>query len=145
MLRRQQFGRRQRRLHPSVQRKLKIAVPYFTLGLLTLVATYIFFDPPDWTLWLPFAGLFVLLEFFTVEVNDRLMHSSSIMVVMTAGVIFAIRPESDAVFAMSLMAGLGAFTSRAASNTSMAYGIARTASGPSARSGRIPGWARAAR
>jgi hypothetical protein len=56
-----------------------------------------------------FAGLFVLLELFTVEVNDRLFHSSSIMVVMTAGVIFALQPESSAMFAMALMAGLGAF------------------------------------
>ncbi len=89
-----------------MQRRLKIAVPYFLLGIAALVTSALVSDSPDWTIWLLFAGLFVLLELFTVEVNDRLFHSSSIMVVMTAGVIFAI--ESDAAFAMSLMAALGA-------------------------------------
>ncbi len=84
-------------------------MPYFLLGVLALVLSYLFADSPDWTLWFPFAALFVLLEMFTVEVNDRLFHSSSIMVVMTAGVIFAIQPGSDALFAMTLMASVGAF------------------------------------
>lgn len=94
------------RLHPSVQRRLKIAVPYSVLGLLALVVSYQFSDMPDWTIWGLFASLFVLLEIFTVEVNDKMFQSSSIMVIMTAGVIFAI--ESDAMFAMALMAALGA-------------------------------------
>ncbi|HEX6286414.1 MAG TPA: HD domain-containing phosphohydrolase, partial [Acidimicrobiia bacterium] len=55
-----------------------------------------------------FAALYVLLELLTVEVNDRMFQSSSIMVLMTAGVIFATQPSSDAVFALALMAGLGA-------------------------------------
>lgn len=101
--------RRYRRLHPSVQRKLRIAVPYFSLGLVALVVTYFVSEPPDWRLWMVFAALFVLLELFTVEVNDRMVQSSSIMVVMTAGVIFAIQPDSDATFAMTLMAAIGAF------------------------------------
>jgi len=78
------LGRRYQRLHPSVQRKLKVAVPYFALGVAVLVGTYFLSDTPDWTVFLPFAVLFVMLEMFTVEVNDRLMQSSSIMVVMTA-------------------------------------------------------------
>ena len=45
---------------------------------------------------------------FTVEVNDRMFQSSSIMVIMTAGVVFAIDPSSDAMFAMTLMAALAA-------------------------------------
>jgi putative nucleotidyltransferase with HDIG domain len=99
--------RRYWRLQPAVQRRLKIAVPYFSLGIVALVASALVSESPDWMIWLLFAGLFVLLELFTVEVNDRLFHSSSIMVVMTAGVIFAL--ESDAAFAMCLMAALGAF------------------------------------
>jgi len=78
------------------------------MGLFTLGVTWALFDPPRWSVWLLFAFLFVLLEFFTVEVNDRLFHSSSIMVVMTAGVIFAI--ESDATFAMALMAAMAMLT-----------------------------------
>jgi len=83
-------------------------VPYFALGVIALVVSFLYSDTPDWAVWALFASLFVLLELFTVEVNDRMFHSSSIMVIMTAGVIFAIQPGSDAVFAMGLMAGLGA-------------------------------------
>ena len=109
LLRLDHLKRRFRRLPPTVQRKIKVAVPYFLLGAATLVLAYRFSDLPDWSLWLPFAALFVLLEFFAVEVNDRLFQSSSIMVVMTAGVIFALEPGSDALFAMALMAAVGPF------------------------------------
>lgn len=110
LLRNSSVGKRYQRLHPSVQRKLKIAVPYSVVGILTLVASFFLFDMPNWLIWLPFTGLFVLFEFFAVEVNDRLFQSSSIMVVMTAGVIFAIQPGSDATFGMALMAGVALFT-----------------------------------
>jgi HD-GYP domain-containing protein (c-di-GMP phosphodiesterase class II) len=83
-------------------------VPYFAMGLGAIVLSGIYSELPDWTLWSLFTALFVLLELFTVEVNDRMFHSSSIMVIMTAGVIFAIHPDSDATFAMALMAALGA-------------------------------------
>ena len=110
LLKNSPVGRRYRRLHPAVQRKLKVAVPYCALGIVVLSVTFFLSDPPNWLIWLPFAALFVLLEFFAVEVNDRLFQSSSIMVVMTAGVIFAIQPDSDATFAMALMAGVALFT-----------------------------------
>ena len=92
-----------------MQRKLRIAVPYSLLGLLAIVVSATVSDMPDWRIWLLFTALFVLLELFAVEVNDRLFQSSSIMVVMTAGVIFATQPNSDATFAMAFMAGLAAF------------------------------------
>jgi len=79
------------------------------MGAAALIVSGTVSDAPNWPIWFLFTGLFVLLELFTVEVNDRLFHSSSIMVVMTAGVIFAIQPDSDAFFAMALMAGLAAF------------------------------------
>jgi putative nucleotidyltransferase with HDIG domain len=91
-----------------VQRKLKIAVPYFAAGFLVILLTFVLADPPDWGVWLVFTALYILLELLTVEVNDRLFQSSSIMVVMTAGVIFATQSNSDAVLALALMAGLGA-------------------------------------
>ena len=99
--------RRYWRLQPAVQRRLKIAVPYSVVGVATLVGVVVFADPPQWAIWLLFTGLFVLLEWFSVEVNDRLFHSSSIMVVMTAGVIFALEAGTSATFAMALMTAVG--------------------------------------
>lgn len=110
LLRRNPLSRRWNRLELSVQRRLSIAVPYFLMGIAVLIGSWYFFDPPVWRDWLPFAVLFVMLEMFTVEVNDRLFYSSSVMVVMTAGVVSAIQSDSDAIFGMALMAGLAFVT-----------------------------------
>lgn len=101
---------KQRRYPPSVVRKIKIAVPYAILGLAALVVSFRLSEMPSWPVWVLFAVLFVILEMFAVEVNDRLFISSSIMVIMTAGVIFAIQSDSSAMFAMALMAGTAMFT-----------------------------------
>ena len=85
-------------------------MPYSASGILVLATGFLLFDMPNWLIWLPFAALFVPFEFFAVEVNDRLFQSSSIMVVMTAGVIFAIEPGSDATLGMALMASVALFT-----------------------------------
>ncbi|MGH8950865.1 MAG: HD-GYP domain-containing protein [Acidimicrobiia bacterium] len=98
------------RLRPTVQRRLRIAVPYSVMGLAALIASFLISEPPNWGYWLPFAILFILLEFFAVEVNDRMLQSSSVMVAMTAGVILALLPDSDAMFGMALMGGLALFT-----------------------------------
>ncbi len=98
------------RLQPMAQRKFKIAASYSAMGVAALVVAFLVADPPNWLIWLPFTGLFVLLEFFAVEVNDRMMQSSSVMVVMTAGVIFAIQPGSDAMFGMALMGATALIT-----------------------------------
>ncbi len=98
------------RLQPMAQRKFKIAASYSAVGIAALVVSFLVADPPNWLIWLPFTGLFVLLEFFAVEVNDRMMQSSSVMVVMTAGVIFAIQPGSDAMFGMALMGATALIT-----------------------------------
>jgi HD-GYP domain-containing protein (c-di-GMP phosphodiesterase class II) len=98
------------RLRPTVQRRLRIAVPYSAMGLAALVVSYLISDPPGWGFWIPLAALFVLLEFFAVEVNDRMLQSASVMVAMTAGVILAMEPNSDAMFGMALMGALALFT-----------------------------------
>ena len=98
------------RLRPTVQRRLRIAVPYSLMGMAALISSFLFSADPDWGFWFPFAVLFVLIEFFAVEVNDRLLQSSSVMVLMSAGVILAILPGSDALFGLALMAGLGPLT-----------------------------------
>jgi putative nucleotidyltransferase with HDIG domain len=83
-------------------------VPYFAAGVATLIVAFATGGPPAWITWLLFTALFVLLESFAVEVNDRLFQSSSIMVVMTAGVIFAIETPAGAFVGMSLMTAAGA-------------------------------------
>jgi HD-GYP domain-containing protein (c-di-GMP phosphodiesterase class II) len=85
---------------------LKIAVPYFLVGVAALSLAAWFGEAPDWTVWALFTALYVVLEFFAVEVNDRLFQSSSIMVAMTAGVIFAL-DNGSAALGMALMAALG--------------------------------------
>jgi HD-GYP domain-containing protein (c-di-GMP phosphodiesterase class II) len=51
-----------------------------------------------------------MLQIFAVEVNDRLLMSSGVMVTMTAGVIFALEPGTDAMFGMALMGAVAMFT-----------------------------------
>ena len=82
-------------------------MPYFALGTASLVVAAFIGSFPSWPIWLLFTGLFVLLESFAVEVNDRLFQSSSIMVVMTAGVIFVL-DGSSAFLGMTLMTAAGA-------------------------------------
>jgi putative nucleotidyltransferase with HDIG domain len=98
------------RLGSTAQRKFLIGALYFALGLTALVVSFFISNSPPWNLWVLFTGLYVLLEFFAVEVNDRMMQSSSVMVIMTAGVIFATEAEYGAMFAMALMGALGPLT-----------------------------------
>jgi HD-GYP domain-containing protein (c-di-GMP phosphodiesterase class II) len=78
------------------------------IGIAVLVGAALFFEPPEWGIWVAFAALFVFLEFFAVEVNDRMLQSSGLMVMMTAGVIFAI--DSDATLGMVLMGAVASVT-----------------------------------
>jgi HD-GYP domain-containing protein (c-di-GMP phosphodiesterase class II) len=55
-----------------------------------------------------FAVAFVVLEFNSVEVNDRLFQSSSVMVALTAGVVFALE-GSSAMLGMATLAAVGPF------------------------------------
>ena len=86
--------------------KVQLTVGYGALGLLILAL--LFWTPwqtfPDPFLWAAFAAAFVYFEWHTVEVNDRLFASPSIMVLLTAAVIFG--PES-AVVGTATMAALG--------------------------------------
>jgi HD-GYP domain-containing protein (c-di-GMP phosphodiesterase class II) len=93
-----------------VQRRLRIAVPYSLMGVLALVLSFFVSDMPYWPAWALFSVLFILLEFFAVEVNDRMLQSSSVMVAMSAGVYLAMRPDSDAMFGLALMGALALFT-----------------------------------
>ena len=70
--------------------KIELAVGFGALGVATVAA--LIWMPwqtfPDIRLWIPFAAVFVYFEWHSVEVNDRLFASPSIMVLLTAAVIF---------------------------------------------------------
>lgn len=87
-----------------------VGLAYSGVGVTVLVALAVFSFPRDWEQfladWALFAFAFLLLEWRSVEVNDRLNQSSSVMVALTAGVILAMR-DQQAAFGMALMAAMG--------------------------------------
>lgn len=89
------------------RRRLIVASSYAAAGVLTLVALVVFDGRfPSFWRWLLFATVFVVLEFKAVEVNDRLLQSSGVMVALTAGVVFALDGHSAAL-GMATIAALG--------------------------------------
>jgi hypothetical protein len=88
-----------------------LAGSYVAAGLFALAAVSVFAISqgdrfPKWTTWLVFAVAYVALDLRSVEVNDRLFQSSSVMVALTAGVVFALQGDSAAL-GMAAMAALG--------------------------------------
>lgn len=73
-------------------------------GLVVVVLLFVIQSSPSplW-LWVTFAAAFVTLEFSSVEINDRLFVSSSIMVAFTGMVVF---DRNSAVLAVTLMAAV---------------------------------------
>jgi HD-GYP domain-containing protein (c-di-GMP phosphodiesterase class II) len=88
------------------RRRMLLAACYATAGVAVLVVAATRGPFPTIHRWLFFAVAFVLLEFYSVEVNDRLFQSSSVMVALTAGVVFALE-GSSAMLGMATMAALG--------------------------------------
>lgn len=88
------------------RRRMLLAAAYATAGAVVLIAAALNGSFPDLGDWLFFAVAFVVLEFYSVEVNDRLFQSSSVMVALTAGVVFALE-GSSAALGMATMAALG--------------------------------------
>ena len=87
------------------RRRFWLATAYATAGVLALAALIIFDGRfPSFWRWLLFAVAFVVLEFNSVEVNDRLFQSSSVMVALTAGVVFALEGSSAALGMASIAA-----------------------------------------
>jgi hypothetical protein len=94
-------------LKPLTKRQIRIAVAYALGGILSLIGLFIGVEAPPLATWSIFAVAFIVLEFYAVEVNDRMLQSSSSMVLLTAGTLFAIRPDASAALAMAAMAALG--------------------------------------
>ncbi len=97
---------------PHRQRQLRIryAVVLGVAGLIALVVLFLVGGSPSvgsWGLWALFAPVYIYLEWNALEVNDRLIASPGIMVVMTAAV--AIGPR-DALILVPLMVAIGSVT-----------------------------------
>lgn len=88
--------------------KVRLAITFASAGAVVLGALAVFqeFPEPPW-LWGLFAVSFVFFEWNTVEVNDKLFASPSIMVVMTAAVAFG---PMSAVLGTCAMAAVALFT-----------------------------------
>jgi len=89
--------------------KVQLATGFGTLGVLILAALIVtpWQTLPDLRLWIPFAAAFVYFEWNSVEVNDRLFASPSIMVLLTAAVVFG---SDSAVLGGAAMAALAVVT-----------------------------------
>ena len=89
------------------RRRIVLATGYVLAGLAVLVAAASLDGrfPTVWR-WLLFAFAFVILEYNSVEVNDRMFQSSSVMVVLTAGIVFAL-DGSSAALGLASIAALG--------------------------------------
>lgn len=89
---------------PHERRTAILAGGFALAGVLVLGLLFVTQDEPDpmW-LWVVFAASYVALQFASVEVNDRLFVSSSMMVAFTAAVIFG---RDSAILAVALMAAV---------------------------------------
>ncbi len=91
----------------STKLKLKLAGVLAGTGALLLVLLFYVQDFPDIRLWALFAAALVMFEWNAVEVNDRLWVSPSVMVTLTAAVVFG---AGSATLGAAAMAALGLLT-----------------------------------
>ncbi|MDH3425557.1 MAG: HD domain-containing protein [Acidimicrobiia bacterium] len=94
-------------MHGAKRRKIQIGGVYALLGVVVLAALILLQKFPPLTLWLAFATAFAFLEWRSVEVNDRMLMSPTVMVALTAAVAFG--PDTAAL-GVATMAALGAFS-----------------------------------
>ncbi|MDF1595899.1 MAG: HD domain-containing protein [Acidimicrobiia bacterium] len=97
----------------STQRlvRIRLAVAYVAIGVIVLTALILTQSFPNVALWAAFAVPFVYLEWRAVEINDQLMASSTIMVALTGGTIFALE-GSSAALGIATIAALGPLVPR---------------------------------
>jgi HD-GYP domain-containing protein (c-di-GMP phosphodiesterase class II) len=85
--------------------KVRLAIGFVAAGILVLAVLAVVqdFPQPLW-LWALFAAAFVFFEWNTVEVNDKLFASPTVMVIMTAAVAFG---YESAILGCAAVAALG--------------------------------------
>ncbi|NOY55612.1 MAG: hypothetical protein GXP34_06455, partial [Actinobacteria bacterium] len=89
--------------------KIVIATFYAVSGLAVLAVLAVRESFPPIGLWLAFAAAFAFLDWRSVEVNDRMLMSPTIMVGLTAAVAFG---PGRAALGVATMAALGAVSAR---------------------------------
>ena len=88
--------------NPTQRRKVGVAGGLLVAGAAAIALLFIYQDlPGPWWLWAMLGVSFVILEWRAVEINDHLVVSPSIMVAITAGVVFG--PKS-AMLGVAVMA-----------------------------------------
>ena len=84
-----------------------LAVGYAIGGLACLVALFFTHEFPPLAVWAPFAVVFTVLAFWSVNVNDHLTISPTVMIALVAAVAFG---RGSAAFGMAAVAALGPLT-----------------------------------
>jgi HD-GYP domain-containing protein (c-di-GMP phosphodiesterase class II) len=102
-------ARRTTRIRDERRAKIVIASLYAIGGLVVLVLLAIQESFPPIGLWLAFAVAFAFFDWRSVEVNDRLLLSPTVMVGLTAAVAFG---PGHAALGVAAMAALGAVSAR---------------------------------
>jgi hypothetical protein len=92
-------------LHGAKRRKIQVAALYSLLGAAVLGVLIWQQRFPSLPLWLAFAAAFAFFDWRSVEVNDRLLVSPTVMVALTAAVAFG---PGKAALGVAAMAALGA-------------------------------------
>ncbi|MDH3539998.1 MAG: HD domain-containing protein, partial [Acidimicrobiia bacterium] len=91
---------------PSARTKLMFAIAYATLGAAALTAAFVAQDFPSLAVWVPFAIVAVLIEYHSVEVNDHLAATPTVMLLLTAAVAFGVGQAVVGIAAIVALAPL---------------------------------------
>jgi hypothetical protein len=94
-------------LHGAKRRKIQIAGLYALCGAAVLGILIWKESFPSLPLWLAFAAAFAFFDWRSVEVNDRMLMSPTVMVALTAAVAFG---PGKAALGVAAMAALGALS-----------------------------------
>jgi HD-GYP domain-containing protein (c-di-GMP phosphodiesterase class II) len=97
--------------YPLQQRRKRIYGALLFVWGVAVIAAALWFQgfPNDVGLWMAFAAVFFALEIFAVEVNDRMVTSPVIAVMVTAGIVLG---RDQVIGGVVVMAALGIFQPR---------------------------------
>ena len=89
-------------MRSTTRAKIQIAGLYGAAGLLSIILLAIFRQPPVLWEWLMFGTIFGVLQWRTVEVNDRLSASPTVMVMLTGAVVFGAEAAALGIASMTV-------------------------------------------